>query len=48
MKFISWNINGINPSYKKGLIDFMKKEDTDIYCFQETKSKHLSLIHFSF
>ena len=38
MRFVSWNINGIKSSYKKGLIDFMLEEDADVYCFQETKS----------
>ena len=38
MKIISWNVNGINSCIKKGLIDFMKKENADIYCFQEVKA----------
>ncbi|MEJ2294130.1 MAG: endonuclease/exonuclease/phosphatase family protein, partial [Candidatus Lokiarchaeota archaeon] len=38
MRFVSWNINGIKASYKKGLIDFMLEEDADVYCFQEIKS----------
>jgi exodeoxyribonuclease-3 len=38
VKIISWNINGINSCLKKGLIKFIKNEDADIYCFQETKS----------
>lgn len=37
MKIISWNVNGINAAIKKGLFEFMKKEDADIYCFQEIK-----------
>jgi len=37
MKIISWNVNGIRACINKGLLDFMKKEDADIYCLQETK-----------
>lgn len=38
MKLISWNVSGINSCTKKGLIDFIKKENADLYCFQEVKS----------
>ena len=38
MKVISWNVNGINACIKKGLLNFIKKENADIYCFQEVKS----------
>lgn len=37
MKLISWNVNGINSAIGKGLLDFVKKEKADVYCFQETK-----------
>ncbi|MBI2448181.1 exodeoxyribonuclease III [Candidatus Microgenomates bacterium] len=37
MKIICWNVNGINSSVKTGLLDFIKSEKADIYCFQETK-----------
>lgn len=37
MKFISWNVAGIRACMKKGLVDFMKKEQADVYCFQEVK-----------
>lgn len=37
MKIISWNVNGINAAIGKGLLDFMEKENADIYCFQEIK-----------
>lgn len=40
MKLISWNINGIKSSYKKGLLHFMRKQDADVYFFQETKSSY--------
>jgi exodeoxyribonuclease-3 len=38
MKLISWNVNGIKASVKKGLIEFLKEEKADIYLFQETKT----------
>ncbi len=39
VKMISWNINGIRAGFKKGLEDFIYKEEADIYCFQETKAR---------
>lgn len=38
MKIISWNVNGIKSSLKKGLLDFIRKANPDILCLQETKS----------
>jgi len=38
MKIISFNVNGINSALKHGLLDFIKKEDADIYLFQEVKN----------
>lgn len=38
MKFISWNVNGIRAWYKKGMFDWVLKQDADIFCFQETKA----------
>lgn len=37
MKLISWNVNGIRSCLKKGLLDFVRKENPDILCIQETK-----------
>ena len=37
MKLISWNVNGIRASLKKGFEDFFKSQDADIFCLQETK-----------
>ena len=37
MKIISWNVNGIRACIGKGLLDFIKSEDPDIVCIQETK-----------
>jgi exodeoxyribonuclease III len=38
VKIISWNVNGIRACYKKGLVDFVTKENPDIFCIQETKA----------
>lgn len=38
MKIISWNVNGIRSVAKKGFLAWMKKENADIYCLQETKA----------
>lgn len=38
MKIISWNVNGIRAVLKKGFLDFIKKENPDILCLQETKA----------
>ena len=37
MKLISWNVNGLRAVYTKGFADFLKKENPDILCLQETK-----------
>ena len=42
-KIISWNVNGIRASVKKGLWNYMKKDGADIFCFQET-SVYLNLL----
>jgi exodeoxyribonuclease-3 len=39
MKIISWNVNGIRATYKKGLLSFLENEDPDIFCVQETKAQ---------
>lgn len=38
MKLISFNVNGIRASVKKGLADSLTAMDADIVCFQETKA----------
>ena len=39
MKIISWNVNGIRAVYKKGFLDWFKKENAGIVCLQETKAE---------
>ena len=38
VRILSWNVNGIRAAYKKGLLDWFKKEKPDILCIQETKA----------
>ena len=37
MKIISWNVNGIRAAYKKGLVDFLRREEPHLFCIQESK-----------
>ncbi len=37
MKIITYNLNGVRSAIKKGLIEWIKAVDADIYCFQEIK-----------
>lgn len=40
MKIYSWNVNGLRAVIRKGALqDFIKAEDPDILCIQETKAK---------
>ena len=40
MKIYSWNVNGIRAVVRKGALqEFMKKQQPDILCLQETKAK---------
>lgn len=38
LNLISWNVNGIRAALRKGFVDFVKKENPDIICLQETKA----------
>ena len=38
MKIISWNVNGIRATLKKGFVDTINELKPDIVCIQETKS----------
>jgi len=38
MKIISYNVNGIRAAIKKGLVEWIKANDFDIICIQETKA----------
>ncbi len=38
-KIISYNVNGIRAALKKGFADWLKDENPDIVCIQETKAQ---------
>jgi exodeoxyribonuclease III len=38
MRILCWNVNGIRAAQKKGFLDFVKKENPDVLCLQETKA----------
>ncbi len=38
LKLISWNVNGIRAILAKGFEEFVKNQDPDILCLQETKA----------
>lgn len=38
MKIVSYNLNGIRAAINKGLIDWIKQDNADVYCFQEIKA----------
>jgi len=38
IRLLSWNVNGIRAIYKKGFLDWFKKDNPDILCLQETKA----------
>ena len=38
MRIISWNVNGLRASFKKGAFDTLLKLKPDIFCLQETKA----------
>lgn len=37
MKLISWNVNGLRATMKKGFMDYFNELDADIFCLQEIK-----------
>ena len=39
MKVITYNLNGIRSALNKGLLDFIRREDPDVLCFQELKAQ---------
>lgn len=38
LRFISWNVNGIRAQLNKGFSDFILKNNSDFFLFQETKA----------
>ncbi|MBQ2062779.1 MAG: exodeoxyribonuclease III [Oscillospiraceae bacterium] len=37
MKLASWNVNGLRSCLTKGFLDYVRDEDPDVICLQETK-----------
>ena len=37
MKLASWNVNGLRSCLTKGFLEYVRNEDPDILCLQETK-----------
>lgn len=38
-RILCWNVNGIRAAQKKGFIDYVKRENADVLCLQETKAQ---------
>lgn len=43
MKVLSWNVNGLRSVSRKGLREFLEREDPDILCLQEIKIQEKQL-----
>lgn len=39
MKIVCWNVNGVRAAVKKGMLEFLERENPDIFCIQESKAK---------
>lgn len=39
IRILSWNVNGLRAVHKKGFLEMLLKDEPDILCVQETKSK---------
>jgi exodeoxyribonuclease-3 len=42
-RILSWNVNGFRAVYKKGFVDWLRKEQPDILCLQETKAEEVQI-----
>ena len=43
MKLLSWNVNGVRAALRYGLLDYLKREQADVVCLQETRAPVESL-----
>jgi len=48
MKIITYNVNGIRAAVKKGFLDWLKDENPDVLCLQETKAQPDQIPVFEF
>jgi exodeoxyribonuclease-3 len=39
LRILSWNVNGLRAIYKKGFVQWLKKDMPDILCLQETRAQ---------
>ena len=39
MRLVSWNVNGLRACHRKGFMDFVRRDDPDVLCVQETKAR---------
>lgn len=39
LKIVSWNVAGIRACIKKGLIEYLKKEDADVICLNVSNNE---------
>ena len=39
MKIISYNLNGIRSAINKGLLEWLRQENPDVFCIQESKAQ---------
>lgn len=44
LKVITINVNGIRSAYQKGFFDWVKDQDADVICMQETKAQTHQLV----
>ena len=42
-RIMSWNVNGIRAAATKGFLDYLKQEQPDLLCLQETKAHPVQL-----
>ena len=38
LKILYWKVNGIRAALRRGFLDFLKKENPDVLCLQETRA----------
>lgn len=48
MKIITYNVNGIRAAVKKGFLDWLREENPDVLCIQETKAQDDQIPVFEF
>jgi len=48
MKLISYNVNGIRAAMGKGLMEWLKEENPDVFCINESKAQPEQIDTFAF